>query len=286
MKPELAIIGVGLMGGSLAAALRAAGFVGGITGIDTDPAALALAGRAGLIDRAAGLAAVGDADIVVLATPVASLPRLLADIMPLLSSQAVVTDMGSVKAPVAGAATALRMSGFIPSHPIAGAEHSGPGAADATLFRDRVVIVTPTTDHDPRALDLIEAMWTAVGAHVVRSEPVRHDQWVAYTSHLPHLLAFAAAELLAQHADGEELLPFIGTGLKDFLRIAGSDPVMWRDICVTNSQSLGAALSAYSALLADYARAVAAEDGEGLRQHFARAREYARQRGLGPDHGD
>lgn len=286
MKPELAIIGVGLMGGSLAAALRVAGFVGRITGIDTDPAALALASQAGLIDRAAGLAAVGDADIVVLATPVASLPRLLADIMPLLSSRAVVTDMGSVKAPVAGVATALRMSGFIPSHPIAGAEHSGPGAADATLFRDRVVIVTPTPDHDPQALDLIEAMWAAVGAHVVRSEPARHDQWVAYTSHLPHLLAFAAAELLAQHAGGEELRPFIGTGLKDFLRIAASDPVMWRDICVTNSQSLGAALSAYSALLADYARAVAAEDGDGLRQHFACAREYARQRGPGFNHGD
>lgn len=285
MKPQLAVVGVGLMGGSLAAALRAAGFVGRITGIDTDPAALALACAAGLIDGAGDLAAVGDTDIVVLATPVASLPQLLADIKPLLSSKAVVTDMGSVKAPVARAAAALRMPGFIPSHPIAGAEHSGPGAADATLFQDRVVIVTPTAGHDPRALDLVEAMWTAVGARVVRSEPTRHDHGVAYTSHLPHLLAFATAELLARHDGGDALLPFIGTGLKDFLRIARSDPVMWRDICATNSNALGTALSAYSALLAEYARSMAAGDGDDLRQHFACARDYARRLGAGPHDG-
>ncbi len=286
MAHKVAIVGVGLMGGSLAAALRASGFAREILGVDTSPRSLSVARRRGLIDDAATLAAAARADVIVLATPVGALAPLLGELKPLLAKTAVVTDMGSVKAPVAETAESLGMRRFIPSHPIAGAEHAGPEGADAVLFQGRVVILTPAADHDPQALALVESMWRSAGARLVCADARRHDELVAYTSHLPHLLAFACAELLDRQGRVGDWIPFAGSGLRDFLRIAGSDPVMWRDICQANRQALAGALKDYGALLGAYGEALAAGDDEELRAHFVRARALRRQLNGEDIHGD
>ncbi|MDA8360535.1 MAG: prephenate dehydrogenase/arogenate dehydrogenase family protein [Gammaproteobacteria bacterium] len=286
MTHKIAIVGVGLMGGSLAAALRAGGFASEIVGIDTNAESLAFACKRGLIDRAAAFPAVSEADIIVLATPVGVLPALLRDITALTPARTVITDMGSVKAPVTAAAEALGLRSFVPAHPIAGAEHAGPEGADAALFQGRAVILTPTADQDPDALALVEALWRSTGARLVHSDARRHDELVAYTSHLPHVLAFACAELLDEQGRVPEWMPFAGSGLRDFLRIAGSDPVMWRDICQANRQALACALQGYSRLLGIYGEAIAAGDEEGLRAHFTRARQLRRQLNGEEIHGD
>lgn len=274
MKPSVAIIGVGLMGASLAAALRAVDFASCIVGIDENPESLALAVEQGWLDR--GVAELGphEADIVVLATPVGAMPGLLARLQPLLSARAVITDMGSVKGPVAQAAETLGLARFVPGHPIAGAERSGPAAASAALFVKRVVVLTPREGCDLEAVAVVRAMWEAAGAHVLIAEPGVHDRMVAYTSHLPHLLAFACADLLAEEAEDHDLYPFVGAGLRDFLRIAGSDPVMWRDVCQANAALLGPVLAAYGERLAAYGRALAAGDFVSLQTQFAKARDF------------
>ncbi len=272
---RLAIVGVGLMGGSLAAALRGARFVDRIVGVDEDPRSLGTAHAHGLIDDMQDLeAAVAEADLVVLATPLGALPGLLARLSRCLPARAVVTDMGSAKQPVTEAARALGLTRFVPGHPMAGGECSGPAAARADLFAGRSVILTPTETTDDEAVRAVQTMWTAAGARVVMADAATHDRLVAYTSHLPHLLAFACAELLAEYAPAEALAPFTGAGLKDFLRIAGSDPVMWRDICAANAASLAPALAAYAERLAGYSERVACGDFEGLLGHFAKARAF------------
>ena len=272
---RLAIVGVGLMGGSLAAALRGARFVDRIVGVDEDPRSLGTAHAHGLIDDMQDLeAAVAEADLVVLATPLGVLPGLLARLSRCLPARAVVTDMGSAKQPVAEVARALGLTRFVPGHPMAGGECSGPAAARADLFAGRSVILTPTETTDDEAVRAVQTMWTAAGARVVMADAATHDRLVAYTSHLPHLLAFACAELLAEYAPAEALAPFTGAGLKDFLRIAGSDPVMWRDICAANAASLAPALAAYAERLAGYSERVACGDFEGLLGHFAKARAF------------
>lgn len=273
--PRLAIVGVGLMGGSLAAALRKARFVGHIVGVDEDPRSLEAARARGLIDAAQDLeAAVAEADLVVLATPLGVVPELLARLSRCVSAHAVVTDMGSAKQSVAEAARALGLTRFVPGHPMAGGECSGPAAARADLFAGRNVILTPTEITDDGAVRAVHAMWTAVGGQVVLADAATHDRFVAYTSHLPHLLAFACAELLAGYAPAEALAPFTGAGLKDFLRIAGSDPVMWRDICAANAPSLAPALAAYAERLTGYSERLARGDFEGLLSHFAMAQAF------------
>ena len=272
---RLAIVGVGLMGGSLAAALRGARFVDRIVGVDEDPRSLGTAHAHGLIDDMQDLeAAVAEADLVVLATPLGALPGLLARLSRCLPAHAVVTDMGSAKQSVAEAARALGFTRFVPGHPMAGGECSGPAAARADLFAGRSVILTPTETTDDEAVRAVRTMWTAAGAHVVMADAATHDRLVAYTSHLPHLLAFACAELLAEYAPAEALAPFTGAGLKDFLRIAGSDPVMWRDICAANGASLAPALAAYAERLKGYSERLACGDFEGLLSHFAKARAF------------
>ena len=273
--PRLAIVGVGLMGGSLAAALRQARFVDRIVGVDEDPRSLEAARGRGLIDAAQDLeTAAREADLMVLATPLGALPGLLARLSCCLPAHAVVTDMGSAKQSVVEAAHALGLSRFVPGHPMAGGECSGPMAARADLFAGRSAILTPTEGTDEEAVRTVRAMWVAAGARVILADAATHDRLVAYTSHLPHLLAFACAELLAGYAPAEALAPFTGTGLKDFLRIAGSDPVMWRDICAANAASLAPALAAYAERLTGYSERLARGDFEGLLRHFAAAQAF------------
>lgn len=272
MKPRLAIVGMGLMGGSLAAALRVAGFASEIWGIDANPECLTLAGEQGWIDRGVDVMPAEGADIIVLATPVGAMPGILNALGPVLSATTVVTDMGSVKGSITNCAQTLGMHRFIPGHPIAGSERSGPGAARADLFVGRVVVLTPTKECDHEALSQVRAMWEAAGARIVLAQAGHHDRMMAYTSHIPHILAFAYADLLGAQADKTDLLPFVGSGLRDFLRIAGSDPVMWRDICEGNAEVLAAILSAYGEQLRAYGEALTKGDFGGLHDSFVRAR--------------
>lgn len=274
-KRRLAIVGVGLMGGSLAAALREAGFAERIVGVDADPAVLEEARSRGLIDCAQDLeVAAAKADIVVLATPLGTLPDLLTRLAHCVPPQTIVTDMGSAKEGVAVAGRDLGLARFVPGHPMAGSECSGPASARADLFAGRSVLLTPTEITAQDAVGAVRAMWEAAGARVILTDAATHDRLVAYTSHLPHLLAFACAELLADQEPVERLAPFVGSGLKDFLRIAGSDPLMWRDVCAANAACLGPALAAFTERLAALSEDLARGDFEGLLEHFARARAF------------
>lgn len=273
--PRLSVVGVGLMGASLAAALKAAGFVSHVRGCDENPAALRHARDHGLIDHGvSSLREAADADIVVLATPVGPLPDLLAQLKAYVRPATVITDLGSVKGPVARAAEDLGLTRCVPGHPIAGAERTGPGAARVDLFRGRTVVLTPFPGLEAAAQDLVRALWEAVGARVIVTSPDEHDRALAQTSHLPHLLAFACAEHLAQPGTGPALAPFVGTGLRDFLRIAGSDPVIWRDIFAANAAFLAPALRAYGTMLAAYGRALDEGDWAGLEARLGAAQAY------------
>lgn len=262
------------MGASLAAALRAVAFASAIIGIDANPDSLAFAIEQGWIDRGAADLGPDMADLVVLATPVGAMPDLLSRLRPLVSPATVITDIGSVKGPVTEAASERNLSRFVPGHPIAGGERSGPRAAHAALFVKRMVVLTPGADCDPEAVALVRAMWEAAGASVFLAPAATHDRMMAYTSHLPHLLAFACADLLADEALDQDLYPFVGSGLRDFLRIAGSDPVMWRDICEANAAALGPVLAAYGERLASYGKALAAGHFQALHAQFSKARDF------------
>ncbi len=268
-------MGVGLMGGSLAAALREACFAERIVGVDADPAALEAARSRGLIDDAQDLeAAVGDADIVVLATPLGTLPDLLGRVARATAPETIITDMGSAKGSLAAIGRDRGLARYVPGHPMAGSECSGPVSARADLFAGRSVILTPTEITAGDAVDSVRAMWEAARARVVLADATTHDRIVAYTSHLPHLLAFACAERLAAEASAVTLAPFVGSGLKDFLRIAGSDPLMWRDVCAANAGFLGPALAAFAEDLARLSELLARSDFEGLRDYFTNARAF------------
>jgi prephenate dehydrogenase len=277
MIHKLAILGVGLIGGSLARALRAAGQVREVTGFGRSRGSLDLALELGVIDSAAADArdAVRGADMVVLAVPVGSMHELFASIATALPAQVVVTDVGSVKASVV--ADAQRLLGtsfarFVPGHPIAGSEQAGVGAATEDLFRGRRVVVTPVSQTAPDATARVEAMWKTAGAEVVTMPVAEHDQLLAATSHLPHVLAYALVDMLARRPERCELFDCTAGGFRDFTRIAGSDPVMWRDICLANREPLLGELRQYREQLGEIIRLIEAGDGERLREIFAHAK--------------
>ncbi|MHB8348080.1 MAG: prephenate dehydrogenase [Acidiferrobacterales bacterium] len=277
MIRKLAVLGVGLIGGSLARALRAAGAVGEIVGYGRGFANLQQAVDLGVIDRAERSAeqAVSAADMVVLALPVGSMADTLTRIAPQIGAQTVVTDVGSVKGSIVSAArTALggRFPRFVPGHPIAGTEQSGVGASFAELFRDRRVVLTPVTDTDPDALERVRAMWQAAGAQTVSMEVGHHDEILAATSHLPHLLAYCLVDTLASMDDSRVIFDFAAGGFRDFTRIASSDPVMWRDICLANRPAIQAALGQYRRDLDALMDAIGRDDGVWLLDLFARAK--------------
>lgn len=273
---KLALIGVGLIGGSFALALRAAGRVEQIAGFDCDPAALQRALELGVISAAAASAAdaVADADLIVLATPVGAMAAALREIGPSLKSSAIVTDVGSTKAGVIEAARGAlgeAFSRFVPGHPIAGGELPGVDHAEAGLFQDRLYVCTPLADTDARAVAEIEAHWRASGSRVDRMTPDEHDRVFAAVSHLPHLLAFALVAQIAGEPDAERKFALAGAGFRDFTRIAASSPSMWRDICLANRDAIGAELNDYRALLDELQRALDAADGAAMHRVFARA---------------
>ena len=273
---KLALIGVGLIGGSFAAALRAAGEVEDVVGFDLDPRAVAAGVDRGIVNRAAASAAdaVSGADLVIVATPVGALRATLSSIASTLPEHAIVTDVGSTKCSViddAAATLGMAAARFVPAHPIAGGERPGVQHADARLFRDRLAITTPTAATDPAALATIERLWRSAGARLERLAPDVHDRVFAAVSHLPHVLAFALVEMIAHAPDAATKFAHAGAGFRDFTRIAASSPEMWRDVCLANREPLAAELREYRDRLSAIQAAIEAGDGAALLDVFSAA---------------
>ena len=250
---KLVVIGVGLIGASCALAMRTAGAVGQVVGVGRSEENLRRAVARGVIDRGIMLdddwaREVTGADFVLIAIPVAQYRETLTALGPALARGAVITDAGSTKQDVVLAARETlndRLPQFVPGHPIAGNERSGADAGDASLYVGRQVILTPLPETSVAALRRVEEFWTTCGARVARLDPARHDRIMAAVSHLPHLLAFALVAELASRQDSAEYMSNAGSGFRDFTRIAGSSPEMWRDIALANRDALLTELGAY-----------------------------------------
>jgi prephenate dehydrogenase len=276
---KLVVVGVGLIGGSFALALRAANGLQRVVGVGRARANLDAAQARGVID--VGYAQdddwareLRDADLVLVATPVAQIPVLFEVIARGMGEGTIVTDAGSTKQDVAAAARAAfgaRLPRFVPGHPIAGSEASGAAAASASLFTGRNVVLTPLAETAESALETVHALWQACGARVTAMSPAQHDQVFAAVSHLPHVLAFALVDELARRPDGVALLAQAGGGFRDFTRIAASSPEMWRDIALANREALRAELARYRDALAKVAQMIDARDGNRLVALFERA---------------
>lgn len=274
---RLAIIGVGLIGGSLALALREAGYCQEVVGAGLDRASLVRACDLGVIDRFEldVCAAVQGADMVVLSTPVGAIESVCRSLRGCLGKNTVLTDVGSVKRAVVEAVK--RGLGevphrFVPGHPIAGREVSGVEAATADLYRGRRVILTPLENGDGSAVQEVCRMWQAAGAHVEEMEVSHHDEVLAATSHLPHLLAYTLVSSLSRLDEQEEIFRYAAGGFRDFTRIASSDPIMWRDICLSNKSSILDMLNHFEQDLITLKNIVAAGDGDGLLSFFQKAK--------------
>ena len=272
---KLAIFGVGLIGGSFAMALKKAGAVGEVVGVGRGAANLEEALRRGVVDRVVSVAeALAGADFVLLAVPVGQMPAVMAAISPHLAADAVVSDAGSTKEDVVGCARqhlANHLDRFVPAHPIAGAEKTGAAAASAGLFQGRNVVLTPLPENIPQAVEKVKTAWDACGAVVREMTPPAHDAVFAAVSHLPHLLAFALVDDIAAKANAEELFSYAASGFRDFTRIAGSSPEMWRDVSLANRAALVRELDAYRARLDILRSALANGDAATLEGIFTRA---------------
>ena len=300
---KLVIFGVGLIGGSLARALRERGEAGGarkVLGVGRSCASTERALELGVIDGTAALnddaslrEALSGADFVLLAAPVAQTQPLLERIAPFLDAATIVTDAGSTKSDVVTAARAAlgaRIGQFVPGHPIAGREASGVEAALPDLYVGRNVVLCPLPENAPADVERVAAMWRATGALVRNMAPEQHDRVFASVSHLPHVLSFALVEQILNSPDAALKFSFAAGGFRDFTRIAASSPEMWRDVCVANRVALLDELDAYTAVLARLRAAIEAADGAALEAVFARSRvartEWQEQRAAGVANSD
>lgn len=281
---RVAVIGVGLIGGSFALALKASGACGSVVGVGRNADNMRVAKERGIVDSIetdAGLAVRGS-DLVLIATPVAQFKEVFARIVPNLSASALVMDAGSTKQDVVAAARAAmgsRIAQFVPAHPIAGAEHSGAAAAKTDLFQGRRVVLAPLAESSATQVDRATAAWEACGAKISRMSAGEHDAVFAAVSHLPHLLAYALVHELAERPNSEQLFGYAAGGFRDFTRIASSHPEMWRDISVANREALLIELDLYVEKLRALRAPLAAGDGAALERVFEAARE-ARTRWL------
>ena len=277
MIQRLAIVGVGLIGGSLARALRGARAVEEVVGCGRSLPNLERAVELGVIDRFSQdpAAAVAGADLVFVSVPLGAMRGIFTAIRGSLDANAILTDGGSVKGSVvadARAAFGRVPPRLVPGHPIAGTERSGVDASFPELYRNRRVILTPLPDTEPEAVEWVDWMWRACGAQVSRMSVTHHDEILAATSHLPHMLAFGLVDALARMDETEEIFRYAAGGFRDFTRIASSSPVMWRDICIANREALSAMLGRFSVELTDLAESIRRGDGEQLLQIFERAK--------------
>ncbi len=281
---NVTIIGVGLIGGSLARSLKANKLAGEICGTGRSSASLEKALQLGVIDRALPSAAdaVKDADLVVLASPVGAFQLILREIAPHLKPGAVLTDVGSVKGTLVAMIEELLPDGvsYVPGHPIAGRETSGVAASSENLFRGARCILTPTPRTDRKALKKVQDLWNAAGATVVLMEPSVHDHVFAAVSHLPHMAAYALVNAVADlEAGGEAYVRYTGGGFRDFTRIAASSPEMWRDISLMNRKNIIEMIERYQLSLNKLKRAIRRKDGAQIEELFRAAHDV--RKGLG-----
>ena len=272
---RMTIVGVGLIGGSLAVSARAAGAVESVVGVARSAATRETALSMGLVDRMAEDVAAGvrEADLVVLAVPVHEIVRLLPEVAALTRGTTLVTDVGSVKGPILAVGdTAFPDGRFVAGHPIAGREQSGPVAARADLFRGSNWIFTPGDRTRPEAVERVARLCRAVGARTLQMEAAWHDDVFATVSHLPHLVAYALMDAVLGTTRGGERIRFSAGGLRDFTRVAGSDPVMWRDIFLMNREPLLRVLDEYQRALDRLAAAIRNGDGDTLHGRLLQAR--------------
>jgi cyclohexadieny/prephenate dehydrogenase len=279
---RLALIGFGLIGGSIARAARAQGLAGEIVTTARSARTRARVLELGVVDRVVetNAEAVKDADLVILCIPVGACGPVAAEIAPHLAPGAIVSDVGSVKGAVVRDMAPYLPSNvhFIPAHPVAGTEHSGPDSGFAELFIDRWCILTPPEGTDPDAVEKLRAFWAGIGAKVEIMTPDHHDMVLAITSHLPHLIAYTIVGT-ADELEGvtqSEVLKFSAGGFRDFTRIAASDPTMWRDVFLTNKDAVLEMLGTFNEDLSKLTRAIRRGDGEALFEHFSRTRAIRR----------
>lgn len=272
MIQRLALIGMGLIGGSLSLALKQRGLVGEVVGYSRQLQTRLRARELGIIDRPVDSVAeaVAGADVVFVATPVQAMAGVFQAMAGALSPGALITDGGSVKGAVVSAAehalSPTQFAQFVPGHPIAGTERSGPDAAFAELFVNHRVILTPTDMNDLAMIQRAEALWCSVGAQVERMSVAHHDHILAATSHLPHVAAFSLVSALSRLEERYEVFRYAAGGFRDFSRIASSDPAMWRDICLTNRDELLPMLDHYLAELQQMRGLIDRQDSAGIEQ--------------------
>lgn len=275
LVPVLAVVGVGLIGGSFAAASRAAGSAGRVLGVGRDPETLEKARSLGLIDDVVTLdEALEHADVIMLATPVGAIAPLLEAMAPLLRAETVVTDAGSTKADIAQAARTIlgdKIKQFVPGHPIAGGEQTGPEAAFADLYRDRTVVLTPLEATSSDALGMVSRAWQACGARVLTMDPQTHDTVLASVSHVPHFLSAVYMWQVAMADDSDLRLSLAGTGFRDFTRIAAGSSEVWRDIFMANRTAVLAELDQVRQALEQAEHALQEGDGQALQKFLERA---------------
>jgi len=279
---RIVVVGLGLIGSSLARAIKRGGLAGTLVGVDASTAVRARAEALGFADRvlADPAAAAAGADLVVLATPVGAYRAIGEALAPALKAGAILSDVGSVKGAVVKMLAPLMPPGthLIPAHPVAGTEHSGPDAGFAELFEGRWCIVTPPAGADPAAIEKVAELWRRVGMKVEAMDPAHHDLVLAITSHLPHLIAYnivgTADDLEA--VTKSEVIKFAAGGFRDFTRIAASDPVMWRDVFLNNREAVLEMLGRFTEDLTALQRAIRWGDGAALEALFTRTRAIRR----------
>ncbi|MDY7546763.1 prephenate dehydrogenase/arogenate dehydrogenase family protein [Glaciimonas sp. CA11.2] len=282
MFKKIAIFGAGLIGGSFGLALKQAGMVQQIVGAGRSLASLQRALELGIIDAIATSVAdaVADADLVLIAAPVAQTGAILASIQPHLQIGTIVTDAGSTKGDVeasARLALGVKIGQFVPGHPIAGRESNGPGAAIASLYVGKKVVLTPLPENSEADIQRVANAWKQCGAHIHRLSSAQHDVVFASVSHLPHVLAYALVDDIASKPHADVLFQYAASGFRDFTRIAGSSPEMWRDISLANQDALLQELDAYQIKLSEVRALLASRDGAGLEAIYQNAQQ-ARQR--------
>ncbi|MGN6115866.1 MAG: prephenate/arogenate dehydrogenase family protein [Nitrobacter sp.] len=280
--PRIALIGFGLIGGSIARAARAKGLAGEIVTTARSPKTRARVAELGVVDRVVetNAEAVKDADLVILCIPVGACGPVAEEIAPHLKPGAIVSDVGSVKGAVVRDMAPHLPAGvqFVPAHPVAGTEHSGPDSGFPELFINRWCILTPPEGTDTAAVEKLRVFWTAIGAKVETMTPDHHDLVLAITSHLPHLIAYTivgTADELGE-VTSSEVMKFSAGGFRDFTRIAASDPTMWRDVFLTNKDAVLEMLGTFNEDLSKLTRAMRRGDGEALFDHFTRTRAIRR----------